>query len=263
MKRRWFVYSGLGVGSTILAGCTGDVGDDGTSDDSQSSGTTQSDNGTFQLLISDQPTAIDDFDSLNVSFASARVFRGDGDGLEQDDDVIDDEDDDASEDQSGADDNDDSDDAAQEDNETEEGDDENEDDDNESGQSEGYTEFDLDGETVDLTQVIGDKAVEVLDDELQEGRYSTIELRAQEVEGIVDDEEVEVTIPSERLRIVRPFEVVVDEELRFVFDINVVRRGQQDHYNLLPVIGQSGVVGRDVEVEEIDPEDDESNGKDT
>lgn len=252
MKRRWFVYSGLGVGSSLLAGCTGDDTDDLQRTDSDSNGGTGGDetvaeaSGTFRLLISDQPTAIDDFESLDVSFESARVFRGDGEGVEQDDDVIDDD-----VENSSAANNDDAEDA---DIEADNDDPVNTTETNDAGQSEGYVEFDLDGETVDLTEVIGDKAIEVLDEQLEEGKYSTIELRATDVVGIVDGAEVDVRIPSDRLRIVRPFEVVADEELSFVFDINVVRRGQQQRYNLLPVIGQSGVVGRDVEVDEIDPD---------
>lgn len=259
------------AGTTILAGCTGDdalpteAGDD--ADDDTDTGTTDDqeaeieDSGRFRLLISDQPTAIDDFDALNVSFASARVFRGDGDDLEQDDDVLEGnettENTSQTENESINDENvtdTDADDVASDDEDPEE-----------AGNGAGYVEFDLDGATVDLTTVIGEKAISVLEDDLEEGRYSTIELRAEDVEGIVDGDEVDVHIPSGRLRIVRPFDVVAGEELSFVFDINVVQRGQTGRYNLLPVIGQSGVVGEDVEAEEIDPDEedvDEDDGSD-
>ncbi|MFW6458046.1 MAG: hypothetical protein ACOCY6_01375 [Halodesulfurarchaeum sp.] len=52
--------------------------------------------------------------------------------------------------------------------------------------------------------------------------------------------------------IIRPFEIGADEELSFVFDINFVQEGPAGGYNLLPVIGKSGVVGEDVSVEEVE-----------
>jgi hypothetical protein len=109
----------------------------------------------------------------------------------------------------------------------------------------GFVEF-------DLTQVVGDRAVSVLEGELEVGRYSGIELRVESAEGVVDGEPVDVMVPSDRLRIVRPFEIAADAELAFVFDINVVRKGRSGEYNPLPVIGKSGVAGEDVEVEEVD-----------
>jgi hypothetical protein len=119
-------------------------------------------------------------------------------------------------------------------------------------------EIDLDDVTVDLTTVVGDRAVSVLEGELEEGRYSGIELSVAAAEGVVDGETVEVNVPSDRLRIVRPFEIAADEELSFVFDINVVQRGPNNGYNLLPVIGKSGVVGEDVEVDKVDGDGEET-----
>ena len=198
MKRRAFVKTSAAVGVGLLAGCAG--GDTGT--------------GEFRLLISDQPTVIDDFDSLDVTISSARVFLA-GESDELTTGVI---------------------------NETS----------TETGNGEGFIEFEFDAETVDLTQVKGDRAVAVLEDELEAGQYTGIELHVDSAEGVVDGEDVEVKVPSNRLRIARPFEIAADEELSFVFDINVVRKGTMDEYNLLPVIGKSGVAGEDVEVEEVD-----------
>jgi hypothetical protein len=65
---------------------------------------------------------------------------------------------------------------------------------------------------------------------------------------------------SEKLRIVRPFEIGVDEQLEFVFGINVVQRGPAGRYNLLPVVGKSGVAGEDVEREVVDSESTETMG---
>ena len=209
-----------GLGTAALAGCSGGGGG-GSSEDGTDTGDGKSGGalGAFRLLISDQPAAIGDFDSLEVTLSSARVFRVDEDETVTPVAV----------------------------NATEttpeatatEADDE----------ARGFVEFGLDDVTVDLAQVVGDRAVSVLEGELEEGRYSGIELRVANAGGVVDGEGVDVMVPSDRLRIVRPLEVAPDAELAFVFDINVVRKGRSGEYNLLPAIGKSGVVGEDVEVE--------------
>lgn len=141
----------------LLAGCSGN---DGEPDDGSTAG------GTFRLWISDQPVAIEDFASLDVTLSAARVWRAD-----------------------------------------------------EDDGSEGFAEFDLDSVTVDLTRVEGDRAVSVLAGELDEGRYSGIELRITSAEGVVDGEAVDVMVPSDRLHVIKPFEIGTDEEPSFVFDI--------------------------------------------
>lgn len=226
MRRRSLIKTTAGVGAVLLAGCSGGSDGDGTA------------SGTFRLLISDQPVAIDEFDSLEVTLSAARVYPADEDeeitpgvvnGTENEtassDNTTDDETDDA-----------------------------------EDGDEEEVVEFDLDSVVVDLTQVKGDRAVSVLEGELEEGRYSGIELRVATAEGVVDGEGVDVMVPSSRLRIIKPFEVAADEELDFVFDINVVQKGPSGGYNLLPVIGKSGVAGEDVEVEEVDTNTTEATG---
>jgi hypothetical protein len=257
MRRRTFVATATGLGSTLLAGCSGGGGsgggsdgggsDDGTSGGGGSGGGGTDGNGLFRLLISDQPAAIGDFESLAVTLSSARVFRADEDEEVTSAAVTETETErsessttttittttTAESPESTA--------TEISATETDDGD-------------EGFVEFELDGVTVDLTEVVGDRAVSVLENELEAGRYSGIELRVASAEGVVDSETVDVKVPSDRLRIVRPFEVSADAELSFVFDINVVRKGPNGGYNLLPVLGKSGVVGEDVEVEEVDPE---------
>ena len=61
-------------------------------------------------------------------------------------------------------------------------------------------------------------------------------------------------VPSNRLRIIKPFEVGDGSELDFVFDISVIKKGPNG-YNLLPVVGKSGVAGEDVDVDEVETED--------
>lgn len=246
--RRRFLALGASIGATLLAGCTSGsepAGSDGeaTADDEDTAtggGETATASGTFRLLISDQPVAIDEFDSLDVSLDRARIFRAGGD---------------------------DGDDGSPTGNETADGNAtatataESDDGDVEDGDDQpGFSVVDLDGVTVDLTRVVGDRAITVFDGELEAGRYTKIELYAADVAGVVDGESVDVTIPSGKLQLTKPFEVVAGEPVDFVFDINVVKRGQSGGYNLLPVISESGVAGEDVAVTEIEDRTDGDGG---
>lgn len=277
--RRTFIAVGGGISATMLAGCTSESSPDGSNDDTQTDGSTETaQDGNFRLLISDMPADIEDFDRLDVSFDTARIFDGGDDKSEGGDDQSDDADE-----SNETDDGDDEDpseaeteteaetEAANEDSETDtenedsEADTENEDSeadtDNDVERKRGFYILDLQDATVDLTQVINDKAMSVFEGKLSDGTYEKIELHVSEVEGIVDGEQAEVKVPSEKLQITHPFEIRADDPVDFVFDINVVKRGQEDSYNLKPVISKSGVAGNDVDVEEIDDEgeDEEEN----
>jgi len=243
--RRRFLALGASIGATLLAGCTsgsGPAGSDGeaTADDEDTAagagGETATASGTFRLLISDQPVAIDEFDSLDVSLDRARIFRaGGGDGTDATDTPPGNATVTPTPDGNGTVT------ATASPTATEDGDDQP-----------GFSVVDLDGVTVDLTRVVGDRAITVFDGELEAGRYTKIELYAADVAGVVDGESVDVTIPSGKLKLTKPFEVVAGEPVDFVFDINVVKRGQSGGYNLLPVISESGVAGEDVAVTEIE-----------
>lgn len=65
----------------VLAGCTGGVGPGvGSSDDTTGTATTDgSGTGTVQFYISDQPSAIEDFDHLNVTITQVGFQQADGD----------------------------------------------------------------------------------------------------------------------------------------------------------------------------------------
>lgn len=250
LRRRRFLALGAGTATALLAGCIGDSGS-GPGEGSSPTGADAA-TGTFRLLISDQPVAIDEFDELNVSFERARVFRGES----EDEDETETESPTATESPTETE----SPTATESATETEsptatdsptetEGNEETETEDDEV--EEEFFVIDLDGATVDLTQVVGEKAMGVFDGEIPVGRYTKVELHVASVEGIVDGDPVEVKVPSNKLQIVKPFEVATGETLTFVFDINVVKRGQTGQYNLLPVISGSGVAGEDVEVEEV------------
>lgn len=276
----------------MFAGCASESGADDDSSGGSSDGTgteedsdgTETESGSFRLLISDMPADIGDFDRLDVSFDRARIFEGGG-SSEDEDTESDDETGETNEteqnataaaqetDDGGPDDEgmDEEDTEAADDEEADEGDAEDggegEADSTDGGSDEestdgegqgGFYNLDLDGATVDLTQVVDDRAISVFDGELSEGRYTKIELYVADIEGTVGGEVAEVKVPSGKLQITQPFEVVAGESVDFVFDINVVKRGQELRYNLTPVISKSGVRGKDVEVEEVDDEGDEN-----
>lgn len=269
--RRSFIIAS-GIGATMLAGCT-DL--EGLGDSSEPTDDGENDEtGTFRLLISDQPNAIDDFDELNVTFDEARVFPGDD---EDDDDeetptpeptptptpnetvtptpnstATDDLD--VSPMQNGTPEETPTPDETPELTPTQTPDEDDEEDDDDAG----FYFIDISGKTVDLTEVVGDVAVEIFEGELDAGSYQKLELHVDDVEGILTDgESASVKVPSEKLQIVHGFEVEAGETVSFVFDINVVAKGQTGEYNLLPVISGSGVAGSDVDVEETDPDEDE------
>ncbi|ELZ55902.1 MULTISPECIES: DUF4382 domain-containing protein [Halorubrum] len=282
-RRREFVALGAGASATLLAGCAG-ADETAPSDGSDGSDGSETLTGNFRLLISDAPADIGDFDELNVTLSEARIFEsqddaedddeneGDDEGDAEDDETEDDEDvggnesdPTGNETETGGDspngteeaDEDDEEEADGDGDEEEGGDEEEADGDGDEAGDRGYAVVDLDGATVDLTQVIEDDAIAVFDGELPAGSYEKIELDVSDVQGIVDGNEVEVKLPSEKLQITNGFEVTPDEPVSFVFDINVVKRGPNNGYILRPVISGSGVAGRDVEVNEIDEEDDE------
>jgi hypothetical protein len=262
--RRRFLVAGASVGATLLAGCASDTdpgesdgaatSTDATGGDPTASGGTTTAYGNFRLLISDQPVAIDEFDSLVVTLDRARVFRTEGDdgtatptGNATATPTPDGNGTATST-------------ATPTETPTPDGDGQAG---GEDGDQRGFSIVDLDGAAVDLTRVVGDKAITVFDGDLPTGRYTKIELYAAEVDGVVDGETVDVTIPSGKLQITKPFEVVAGESVDFVSDINVVKRGNAGGYNLLPVISESGVAGEDVEVTEIEDRTDGGDADET
>lgn len=346
--RRQFMKVAASIGGVAVAGCTGEVVDEDEPTQSHD-GATASTQPTFRLLISDMPADIGDFDSLEVTFDGARVFkrngketeRGDDDeegdhggeeneehgdsdaaedgeetesdeledsvngddgaaqepsdeddsGSDEDDQTDDDEADSAEETENSEDDEDNSVDSDDEDTESEDSsedsvdpdddhagsedgdDDPGDDEDEEPPDAErdeessiervqwnnGFYEIDLDPEvhtsTVDLTEVIGDQAIAIFEGDLSPGQYNKIELQVKDTQAELANEqegvEAEVMVPSDRLRITTPFELKAETTVDFVFDINVVRRGNTGRYNLIPVISGSGVNGDRVQVEEI------------
>jgi hypothetical protein len=115
----------------------------------------------------------------------------------------------------------------------------------------GFEEKDLDA-SVDLTEVVGEASMEVLSTELEPGKYNKIELYVDSVDAKANGETANVMVPSGKLQIIKTFEIVEGQVTTFVFDINVVRKGQNNEYNLLPVISKSGVVGQDIDEDDVE-----------
>lgn len=181
--------SGILAAVVIISGCTQ------STTPSQDGG-----QGEFELLVSDQPTEISQFDYVRATLSEARVYE-----------------------------------ANTSENQTDE-----------------YQTIELEpNTTVDLRQLQGDRATSVINETLDAGNYSAVHISVSDVNASFDGESADVMIPSERLKINQEFTVTPNETTSFVFDINVVRRGQSGSYNLLPVISESGVVGEDVEVERV------------
>ncbi len=102
-----------------------------------------------------------------------------------------------------------------------------------------WTEVELDNVTVDLTDLSTTNDTIVANLSLDAGNYTKIELFVSRTVGIVDGDEVEVFVPSGKLKIVGDFELEANETASFTFDIDVVQRGKRAVYNLLPVVAKN------------------------
>ncbi|MFW6272335.1 MAG: DUF4382 domain-containing protein, partial [bacterium] len=109
--------------------------------------------------------------------------------------------------------------------------------------------------TVDLTQLVGANSVEVLELDLEPGTYTKIELFVDQPNidaETADETAASIFVPSGKLMIENDFEIVEGEQVTFVFDINIVKTGPGTDYNLTPVIAESGVVGDDLDEEDVE-----------
>jgi len=103
--------------------------------------------------------------------------------------------------------------------------------------------------TVDLTQLKGANSSLVDQYELESGNYTKVFLDVSEVDAtLTSGESADVKLPSGKLQLTQNFTVESGSSIDFVYDINVVEKGN-DGYNLLPVASESGT---DVEIDEVD-----------
>jgi hypothetical protein len=147
--------------------------------------------GTFVLQVTDQPSAIDDFDSLNVTVSEVRLHK-------------------AGETGNGT---------------------------NETGE---WMILEPSNRTFDLTKLQDGNVTTIINESIGTGKYTQVRLIVESANGLVNETMVNVTVPSDTLKIVKPFTITENQTATFIFDINVVKAGKK--YNLVPVIGKSGVV---------------------
>jgi len=109
------------------------------------------------------------------------------------------------------------------------------------GESGMWVERNIDpGEKVDLTELKGDNATEIWSGELDNGTYTKVFIYVSIVEGVLAGDEVNVKLPSGKLQISMPFEVISGQVTEFVYDITVIKAGKSGKYILKPQVTQSG-----------------------
>ena len=99
--------------------------------------------------------------------------------------------------------------------------------------------------TVDLTKLQGAQAMEIWEGTVPPGTYDKVFIYVDAVEGTLKagGAKVSVKLPSGKLEIPKPFEVVAGTVPSFVFDITVIAAGNEQRgikYILLPKITDSG-----------------------
>lgn len=246
MKRT--VLTLLVVFTVLLAGCsavTSGNGDAGNGDDApdgtDGGGNGAATMGTVEFYVSDQPVAINDFEHLNVTISkigfqqsgnataggngtatptngtstptatptNATATPSDADGGPPADAGPPGDDDGG-----------------------------NADDDDKSGS---WIEHNVSNRTVDLTMLKGNNATLIGSPQVPAGQYNKVFLYVSSVSGeLKDGSQPEFKVPSQKLQLTKSFTVQANSSVSFVYDINVIKRGNSGKYNLLPVIDQSG-----------------------
>ncbi|WP_276261046.1 DUF4382 domain-containing protein [Haloglomus litoreum] len=130
-----------------------------------------------------------------------------------------------------------------------------EDEEMEDDEESGWQTFEVDNRTADLTELKGENATLLEKFEVENGTYTQVRISVSDVNGtLTDGSNADVKLPSQKLRINQQFTVGNNESVDFVYDINVVKRGNSGSYNIKPVAGQSGT---DVPINRVDEDDEE------
>jgi hypothetical protein len=132
------------------------------------------------------------------------------------------------------------------------------------GDEEKRIEFEPGIQTVNLTDLQGNRAQEIWRGDVPVGEYIKVVLEVSQVSGVLSDsgEEIEIKLPSGKLQISKPFQVESGEVTSFVYDLTVVKAGQSGQYILKPQIGQSGADQDFIKVKpEGQPEDNDKSQK--
>ncbi|MEE9505850.1 MAG: DUF4382 domain-containing protein, partial [Thermoplasmata archaeon] len=115
-----------------------------------------------------------------------------------------------------------------------------------------WIEIDPEVETVDLTLLPGEKAQEIWRGNITQGQYTELFIYVENVKGVLLDGNTttDVQLPSNKLRMSKPFSVTSDAVTSFIYDITVVEAGKSGKYILKPQIGESGA---DQKFEKVEP----------
>lgn len=281
----------------VLAGCTGgvgsaptdDVGTTATSDASDSDGEVAGSTGMISFYLSDKPSAIDDFEHLNVTITKVGFHRV---GTTETDTPMGtttpNETTTANEttiaetsttttpstatltaetESSGDDtttpiqtpepeDNEESQDREQDEetagDQVRDGDQEREQDRDGDGQ---WVTEDVNDTTVDLTGLQGANATKLDVLEVPPSTYDKVFIYVGDINATLKNgEQVRVKLPSERLQVNERFTVGDDDAIDFVFDVSVFEAGKSGKYILKPVVSQTGT-GDKVEIDPVDGAD--------
>ena len=110
------------------------------------------------------------------------------------------------------------------------------------GESGNWTEpEDFQPVEVDLKQLIADNATEIWSGNLTPGEYNKVFIYVDSVTGVLNGGgTANVKLPSNKLQISKPFEVIDGEVTNFVYDVTVIKAGKSGKYILKPQIAQSG-----------------------
>jgi len=232
----------------VLAGCAGAM--------SGAPGGSADDTGTVNFYISDERNAIDDFEHLNVTIEKVGFKQADSDDEMDDNETEDDETTTTVDNETTT--TADNETTTTVDNETttaETEDDGDDADESEDEESDGWTVREVDNVTIDLTEYQGENATLLSEFDIPNGTYTNVYVEVSEVNGtLTSGEQVNVKLPSQKLKLNKEFTVGNGESVDFVFDITVFKAGNSGKYILKPVVSQSGT---DVPIE-ADEHDDES-----
>lgn len=198
----------------------------GKPDDAGNDDTETETQGKVNVYVSDEKNAIDQFAHLNVTITKVGLHKA---GEESE-----------SEGESGD---------AEAESESE-------------GEASGWVEKDVDSRTVDLTNYLGPEATKLTDMPVKNGTYDKVFVYVSDVNGTLKNgEQVNVKLPSKKLKLNKEFTVGNGEEVDFVYDISVFEAGKSGKYILKPVVSESGT-SDDVEIEKKD-EDEQDEGKES
>jgi hypothetical protein len=231
-----------------LAGCTGgsDDGSDGGENDDSEGGTTF---GTLSTSVTDQPSAIDDFESLTVTIDGIWITPAGSDEEDADSDEAMNETNTNETDTNETDAEDTEDDEEMEEEEMDDEDDEDDD----SGRR--YIEFE-EPQEADLVQLQGSSTKLIDETEVETGDYAFLQIDVAGTEGVLTDgSEAEVTTPGNApLKFNTSFEIRSEETTRFIADFAPNKRGRNG-YIIRPVATSTTVLYGDEEYDGGDSTD--------